>query len=236
MLAQKGASHSSIIDSCVATRSRAKQIAIRLFSQTCSHKGHKVCERITYQCSVVTFVAFVRGSDFFISAFVLGADGREIEMAFLPRFFARFRLFAAGESQQTRGAVAKIDIVARSKSARLPQKSFLVRGVENQFPTEMFLSREHELNRFVMRADQQQECSVADRLAFEIHNISRVAAEQHSETTRERRGPFLFAHFVPAGIEPHHVANFGILVPPSVKKFRSPKNWMIFAKLNQSLR
>ena len=68
-------------------------------SQTCSHHGHKahkVCRRITYQCS---FVTFVRGSDFFISAFVLGADGREIEMAFLPRFFARFRLFAAGESQ-----------------------------------------------------------------------------------------------------------------------------------------
>src|ERR1700682_5826908 len=87
-----------------------------------------------------------------------------------------------------------------------------------------------------MRVDQEQECLIANRLRFEVHKIHRIAAQKHSEATHKWRSPFFFAHFVPAGIEPHHIFNFRAPKSPSLEKFWTPKYRMILAQLDQPAR
>jgi hypothetical protein len=47
-----------------------------------------------------------------MSAFFLRTDFSEPKQPFSPRLSPRLRLFAAGQPQQTRAAITKIDIIA----------------------------------------------------------------------------------------------------------------------------
>src|SRR6516164_3125953 len=111
----------------------------------------------------------------FRRTFFLCADRRELDRAFLPRFFARLSLGAAYQLKQITGAPTEIDIVTRSKFFWLRQKSVWVRCVENQLPLEILLPRQHKGYRLVVRIDQQEKRVVADRLAFKSKKLPRIA-------------------------------------------------------------
>src|SRR5436305_15161294 len=90
----------------------------------------------------------------------------------------------------------------------------------------MLLDRQNKWDRFVMRINQQQKGLVTDWFAFKTENIAGIATQQHPNTTNERRRPVFVAHFAPAGIEPHHVANVRTAYSPTLKKLRPTKQRM----------
>src|ERR1700746_395685 len=100
----------------------------------------------------------------------------------------------------------------------------------------MFLTRENERDRLVISVDQEKKRIVANRLILKIEHIAGVAAQQYAKTTYEGRRPFFLAHFVPAGIEPHHIPNLRAANPAALEEFRPAKHGMLFAELNQSPR
>src|SRR6202795_1930030 len=100
----------------------------------------------------------------------------------------------------------------------------------------MLLTRKHELDRLEMSINKQQKSVVADRRAFEIKHIDRVAAQEHAEAAKKRRSPFLVAHFVAVRIEPHHITNFRSADSPPLEKFRPAEDRMVAPKLDQLLR
>src|ERR1700686_92249 len=100
----------------------------------------------------------------------------------------------------------------------------------------MLLARQDKTDRLVGRVDQEQKSFVAGRVALEREHVDRVAAEKHADTTHERRAPFLVAHLVAAGIEPHYVPDFRAADPAALEEFWAPKNRMIAPELNESLR
>ena len=107
-------------------------------------------------------------------------------MAFFPRFLAGLSLRATYQLEQTCGAAAKIDIVAGGKFSRLRQKTVRVRGIENELPLDVFLPRENERDRLIVRVDQQQECVVANWFTLETETrrwCRRSAACQGNEQT-----------------------------------------------------
>ena len=67
-----------------------------------------------------------------------------------------------------------------------------------------------------MCIQQDEERFVVNRFTFEVQDIAGVAAKQHSEAAHERRSPLLLAHFVSAGIKPHHILDFGSSYPSSL--------------------
>src|SRR5205807_1066916 len=125
------------------------------------------------------------------------------------------------------------DIVAGREFLGRLEKTVFISRIQNLLPFEIFLARKQEWDRLVMRVDQKQKSIVAHRLALRVHEISGVAAHQHPKATRKRRVPFLFAHFVAAGIEPHHVLDFATANAPTLKKFRATKNRMLAPQPNQ---
>src|ERR1051325_1576972 len=84
-----------------------------------------------------------------------------------------------------------------------------------------------------MRVDQKQESIVANGLTLESHYVDGIAAQHHSEATRERQAPVFFAHFVAAGVEPHHIFDLAAANASALKKFRAPKNRMFMPELNK---
>ena len=111
------------------------------------------------------------------SAFFFCTERGKFDVAFFPRFLARLSLRATYQLKQARSATAKIDIVAGGEFSRLHQETVRIHGVENELPLDIFLSRENERDRLIMRVDQQQECVVANWLTLEIKHVHRVAAQ-----------------------------------------------------------
>src|SRR3984893_9664375 len=171
-----------------------------------------------------------------MGALLFRVDFGELEQTFPPRFCPRLRLFATGEPQQTRAAVAKVDIVAGREFSRFLKKAVLGCGVENQLPFEVFFARRQKRDRFVVRVDQQNKSIVAERLSPRINDIAGVTADKHSKATHEWRRPFLVAHLIAARIEPHHVLNFRSANAFALKKFRPAKNGMLLTKFDEALR
>src|SRR5205823_6880920 len=136
------------------------------------------------------------------------------------------RLRARSQLQQFHSAPDYLYVVARSELPGLRQETVFLRRVESQHPLEMFLARQNERERLEMRVDQKEESLVADRLALEIQDVDRVAAQQHFDGAHGRRRPFFIGHFVAAGIEPHHVPDLRAANPAALKKFRPAKNRM----------
>src|SRR6266702_3840157 len=170
------------------------------------------------------------------SSFFFCAERWKLDVTFFPRFFASLSLRATYQLEQTRGAAAKIDIVAGSKFSRLHQKTVGIHCVENELPLDMFLSRENKRDWLIMCVDQQQERVVANWFTFKIENIHRVAAQQHAKTANERRCPFFLAHLAAARIEPHHIPDFRTSNPPALEKLWTAEDRMVLPELNQLLR
>src|SRR5207244_7678981 len=59
------------------------------------------------------------------------------------------------------------------------------------------------------------------------------AAQEHPETPDNGRIPLLIAHFIAAWIEPHHIYDVTAAHPSAPKEFRTPKDGMGAAKLDQ---
>ena len=100
----------------------------------------------------------------------------------------------------------------------------------------MLLARKHKRDRFMMSIHKEQKCFIPDRLKLKIDNVLGVSAQEHAETTHERRAPFFIAHFIAAGIEPHHILDLGPTYPPTPEKFRPPKDRMLAPKADQFFR
>src|SRR5215472_7331949 len=84
-----------------------------------------------------------------------------------------------------------------------------------------------------MRVYQQQERIVTHWFALEGEHIRCIAAQQHSETSHERRRPFFFRHLVATRIEPHHISNLRAGDAASFQKLRTPKNRVFVSQLYQ---
>src|SRR5579864_1381183 len=98
----------------------------------------------------------------------------------------------------------------------------------------MFRSWKQKRDPFEVRIDQNEKCFVSHRLAFEIHDVDRIAAQKHAETTHKRRRPFVVAHFAATRRKPHHIFDLASPNPATLEKFRTSKDRMIFAELNQA--
>src|SRR6267378_4179418 len=112
----------------------------------------------------------------------------------------------------------------------------LLRGIKEEHPFEVLLSRQHKNDRLKMRVDEKQEGLVADRFAFETEHVNRISTQKHSDAAHEWRRPFFVAHLVAAGVEPHHIPDLRPADSPALEKLRTPKNRMIAPELNQLLR
>src|SRR6266702_858152 len=88
------------------------------------------------------------------SSFFFCAERRKFDVTFLPRFFASLSLRATYQLEQTRGAAAKIDIVAGRKFSRLHHETIGIHCVGNELPLKMLLSRENKRDSLIMRVDQ----------------------------------------------------------------------------------
>src|SRR5436305_1209273 len=82
-----------------------------------------------------------------VRSFFVRADFGEAEQTLLPRFSPGPRLFSTGQPEQGCATIAQLDVVTGRKFLRLPEKPFLGRSVEDQFPFEMFLAGNQEWNR-----------------------------------------------------------------------------------------
>src|SRR5438046_9397270 len=83
----------------------------------------------------------------------------------------RARLLAPTQLEQICRPFIKIDIVAGRRFFRLLEKAVLVRGIENLFPLEMFLTWKQERNWFVMRVNQKQKSIVAYWITVQIDQV-----------------------------------------------------------------
>ena len=84
-----------------------------------------------------------------------------------------------------------------------------------------------------MRINQQQKGVVVDRLTFKVEDITRIAAQQHSNASNKWRRPVFLAHLGATGVEPHHIAGFRSANPAALKEFWAPKYRMRLAERNQ---
>src|SRR3954447_5504939 len=85
----------------------------------------------------------------------------------------------------------------------------------------------------MMRIEENQKSLIAHRLALEIRNVERVAAQQHAQRAHERRGPLLFAHLVSTRIEPHHILDLRTTDATALEKFRPAKNRVSITQSDQ---
>src|SRR4051794_15100912 len=84
-----------------------------------------------------------------------------------------------------------------------------------------------------MRVEENQKSLIANRLAFGVDHIERVAAQQHAETADKGRRPFFVAHFIPTGVEPHDILDFRAADTAALEKFGPAKNRMLMSQLDQ---
>jgi len=167
-------------------------------------------------------------------AFFLASDrGQRCDRAFLPRFNARTRLSPSVSTNNEAERAARSTSSPEGIFFSVLKKSILVCGVESLRPLKIFLAREQERNRFIMRVDEKKKRIVANLFAVLVDQIIRVTANQHSQTTPKWRGPLFQSHFVAAGIEPHRIVDLAAGHRLALEKFRPPKDRVLPPQLNQ---
>ena len=103
-------------------------------------------------------------------------------------------------------------------------------------PFEVFLPRQNEGQRLVMRVESEREKSRRESVRLRNSSTSIVSPLNSTpEAAHEGRAPFLVAHFVAARIEPHHVLDLRSANAPALEKLRTPENRMIAPELDQLL-